>query len=76
MHGTEDSPADGHPPAGGITDGARRQALGRDAVRAMVDDVLADRLDMDRFGVWLEGTATAVPSAEEIAGVADALRSR
>jgi len=42
----------------------------------MVEAVLADRFDIDRFGAWLETTASAPPTADEIAGVADALRGQ
>ena len=53
-----------------------RPAADREAVRRMVEDVLADRLGMEPFAAWLERTASAPPTAEEIAGVADALRGQ
>jgi anthranilate phosphoribosyltransferase len=66
-------PSDEGRPAERATD---RAATPRDDVRRMVDDVLSDRLDMERFAAWLERTASTPPTAGEIAGVADALRAR
>jgi anthranilate phosphoribosyltransferase len=58
----------------------RRHASGDDLTRhdtrALVAAVLEGTLPIDRFGVWLASTADRVASAAEIAGVADALRSR
>jgi len=50
--------------------------LGRSAARLLVDAVLIGRLPIDSFAPWLTATADRAPSADEIAGVADALLAR
>ena len=58
--------------------GRLRQGLhaGRDETRQLVDGVLAGSVDLDAFGLWLVALADLGESADEIAGVAEALRSR
>jgi anthranilate phosphoribosyltransferase len=55
-----------------------RQGLhvGQDDTRRLVDGVLAGTVDLDAFGRWLLALADLGESAEEIAGVAAALRGR
>lgn len=52
------------------------QAVGRAEARALVEAVLGDRLPLERFASWLRATADRPPTADEIAGVADALRGQ
>jgi anthranilate phosphoribosyltransferase len=70
-------PPDTAPP---LDDVLRRQAEGRHLTRhdtrVLVAAVLDGTLPIERFAGWLEATADRAPSAAEIAGVADALRSR
>jgi anthranilate phosphoribosyltransferase len=49
---------------------------GREETRRLVDGVLAGIVDLDLFGQWLLALADLGESAEEIAGVAAALRGR
>ena len=49
---------------------------GRDETRRLVDGVLAGTVDLDLFGQWLLALADLGESADEIAGVAEALRAR
>ena len=49
---------------------------GREETRRLVDGVLAGTVDLERFGQWLLALADLGESADEIAGVAEALRSR
>jgi anthranilate phosphoribosyltransferase len=49
---------------------------GRDETRRLVDGVLAGTVDLDDFGRWLVALADLGESADEIAGVAAALRAR
>jgi anthranilate phosphoribosyltransferase len=49
---------------------------GRDETRLLVDAVLEGTVDLDRFGHWLLALADLGESADEIAGVAEALRGR
>jgi anthranilate phosphoribosyltransferase len=49
---------------------------GRDETRRLVDGVLAGSVDLDAFGRWLLALADLGESADEIAGVAAALRGR
>jgi anthranilate phosphoribosyltransferase len=55
-----------------------RQGLhaGRDETRRLVDGVLAGTVDLALFGQWLLALADLSESADEIAGVAEALRGR
>jgi len=55
-----------------------RQGLhaGREETRRLIDGVLAGMVDLDCFGQWLSTLADLGESAEEIAGVAEALRGR
>jgi anthranilate phosphoribosyltransferase len=55
-----------------------RQGLhaGRDETRRLVDGVLAGTVDLEIFGQWLLALADLGESADEIAGVAEALRGR
>ena len=54
--------------------GGRREPAA--AVRRLVEGVLAGSVDLDAFGRWLVALADAGETAEEIAGVAAALRGR
>lgn len=49
---------------------------GREETRRLVDGVLSGTVDLERFGQWLLALADLGESADEIAGVAEALRSR
>ncbi len=49
---------------------------GREETRRLVDGVLAGTVDLERFGQWLLALADLGESADEIAGVTEALRSR
>lgn len=49
---------------------------GREETRQLIDGVLAGSVDLDLFGQWLLVLADLGESADEIAGVADALRGR
>ena len=49
---------------------------GRDETRQLVDAVLAGTVDLELFGHWLLALADLGESADEIAGVAEALRGR
>ncbi|MFM9196730.1 MAG: anthranilate phosphoribosyltransferase [Planctomycetia bacterium] len=49
---------------------------GREETRRLVDGVLAGEVDLDAFGRWLVALADLGESADEIAGVAEALRGR
>ena len=49
---------------------------GREETRRLVDGVLAGTVDVERFGQWLLALADLGESADEIAGVAEALRGR
>lgn len=49
---------------------------GRDETRQLVDGVLAGTVDLELFGHWLLALADLGESADEIAGVAEALRGR
>ena len=49
---------------------------GREETRRLVDGVLAGTVDLEHFGQWLLALADLGESADEIAGVAEALRSR
>jgi anthranilate phosphoribosyltransferase len=55
-----------------------RQGLhvGREETRRLVDSVLAGTVDLEVFGQWLLALADLGESADEIAGVAEALRGR
>jgi anthranilate phosphoribosyltransferase len=55
-----------------------RQGLhaGREETRRLIDGVLAGTIDLDCFGEWLLALADLGESADEIAGVAEALRGR
>lgn len=55
---------------------AAGDALTRVAARRLVEAVLDETLAIERFGEWLVTTADRAPTAAEIAGVADALRTR
>ena len=61
-----------------LSQALQKETAGEGIDRAMacglVEAVLAGRLEPDRFGIWLEQSAVASPSAALIAGVADALR--
>lgn len=48
----------------------------RDATRRLVDGVLAGTVDLQLFGQWLLALADLGESADEIAGVAEAMRNR
>jgi anthranilate phosphoribosyltransferase len=48
----------------------------RDETRRLVDGVLAGSVDLEHFGQWLLALADLGESADEIAGVAEALRGR
>jgi len=54
----------------------RGQHAGRDETRRLVDAVLAGAVELDAFGRWLLALADLGESADEIAGVAAALRGR
>ena len=49
---------------------------GRDETRRLVDGVLSGAVDLEAFGRWLLALADLGESADEIAGVATALRGR
>ena len=49
---------------------------GREETRHLVDGVLAGTVDLEPFGQWLVALAELGESADEIAGVAEALRAR
>jgi anthranilate phosphoribosyltransferase len=49
---------------------------GREETRRLVDGVLTGAVDLDAFGHWLVALADLGESADEIAGVAEALRGR
>jgi len=49
---------------------------GRDETRQLVDGVLVGTVDLELFGQWLLALADLGESADEIAGVAEALRDR
>ena len=49
---------------------------GREETRRLVDGVLAGAVDLESFGHWLVALADLGESADEIAGVAEALRGR
>jgi len=49
---------------------------GRQETRQLVDGVLGGTVDLDAFGQWLVALADLGESADEIAGVAEALRAR
>jgi anthranilate phosphoribosyltransferase len=55
---------------------AAGEALTRGDARRLVEAVLDDAITIERFGEWLTTTASRAPTAAEIAGVADALRTR
>ena len=71
-----DRPADN--PDGSESLARLRRGLhaGRDETRRLVDGVLAGSVDLEIFGQWLLALADLGESADEIAGVADALRGR
>lgn len=48
----------------------------REETQQLVDGVLAGTIDLDAFGHWLVALADLGESADEIAGVAEALRTR
>lgn len=52
----------------------RGEHASRDQTRQLVDGVLAGSVDLDAFGHWLVALADLGESADEIAGVAAALR--
>ncbi len=54
----------------------RGEHASREATRRFVDGVLAGTVDLDAFGRWLVALADLGESADEIAGVAAALRAR
>ena len=54
----------------------RGEHAGREETRRLVDGVLAGTVDLDAFGRWLVALADLGESADEIAGVAAALRGR
>lgn len=59
------------------TDRLRRgEHASRDETRQLVEGVLAGSVDLDAFGRWLVALADLGESADEIAGVAAALRAR
>jgi anthranilate phosphoribosyltransferase len=54
----------------------RGHHTGREETRQLIDGVLAGSVDLDLFGQWLLVLADLGESADEIAGVAEALRGR
>lgn len=54
----------------------RGHHTGREETRQLIDGVLAGSIDLDLFGQWLLVLADLGESADEIAGVAEALRGR
>jgi anthranilate phosphoribosyltransferase len=54
----------------------RGHHTGREETRQLIDGVLAGSIDLDLFGQWLLVLADVGESADEIAGVAEALRGR
>ena len=68
---------DAPPDIAGSLAGLRRGVhVGRDETRRLVDGVLAGTVDLESFGHWLAALADLGESADEIAGVAAALRGR
>lgn len=53
---------------------ARGDSLDRRLISGLLESVLSGRLEVERFGAWLDASADLVPTAEEIAGVVDVLR--
>ena len=52
------------------------KSLNRDTITDLLDAVLDDHMPLADFEVWLAGSASRLPTAEEIIGVVDALRRR
>ena len=71
-----DRPADTSDILDSLTRLQQGSHAGREETRRLVDGVLAGTVDLDRFGQWLLALADLGESADEIAGVAEALRSR
>ncbi len=53
-----------------------RKSLDRDTITDLLDAVLDDHMPLADFEDWLAGSASRLPTAEEIIGVVDALRRR
>ena len=71
-----DRPADTSDILDSLTRLQQGSHAGREETRRLVDGVLAGTVDLDRFGQWLLALADLGESADEIAGVAEALRGR
>ena len=52
------------------------KALDRDTITNLLEAVLDDRIPLAEFEDWLAGSASRLPTADEIIGVVDALRRR
>ena len=52
------------------------KSLDRDTITDLLDAVLDDHMPLADFEDWLAGSASRLPTAEEIIGVVDALRRR
>ena len=52
------------------------KALDRDTITDLLEAVLDDRIPLTEFEDWLAGSASRLPTADEIIGVVDALRRR
>ena len=52
------------------------KALDRDTITDLLEAVLDDRIPLTEFEYWLAGSASRLPTADEIIGVVDALRRR
>ena len=48
------------------------KSLDRDTITNLLDAVLDDHMPLADFEVWLAGSASRLPTAEEIIGVVDA----
>ena len=72
------SPPESRPPSAAEAEAALRagRRTSRAETRRLVDGVLDGDIDEGAFGRWLVALAEVGESAEEIAGVADALRAR
>ena len=71
-----DRPTDTSAPLPSLTRLRQGVHAGRDETRRLVDGVLSGEVDLELFGQWLLALADLGESADEIAGVADALRGR
>ena len=52
------------------------KALDRDTITNLLEAVLDDRIPLTEFEDWLAGSASRLPTADEIIGVVDTLRRR